>query len=661
MKRLALFIVVMLLGTFSLGTRASVSEPVASMAHMLVREWIGKGQLPVDSDYFGADTMVQGVLAVRVTVRDRGIAMGSGEAVAWELGDIDGFKDLVIPKQLPLMKLVELATQRAIDDVQQSLLNARLDAIKRGVDPEKVKQQTWDDIGFRLKVELQIAVDLEPIERLEGDPPAMVMQRFMPGYHGLWLRASLERQPTLIWPADALAGNLSARSQITAAMAGQKLLITELGRLGQPMNQRSNGVDLRRFRVLHSVDHLAAMPPVILERGLMPLDVDQVTTQSVEQAADILVKHLANRLTALRGTYRPSGDTYEPLRNSPVLQEHLLACLAMARYGQRKPDVFKTMLAAEASNWTQQATGRFDALLETYNRNPTIFDPPAQALLLLCLLEWPLEHAKFDQWRQTLIASLIQLTRDDGTVGQTPQAESDPLATIAAALVTYALAQAYVREPKAGIEPERLGAMLDRLFVEVTQRPDLGVLCWTTLAHDAAAAKLVEVSGQTTWLKERETAFNALLDSLLTRQVRRLDDPGDLSHVLGGMDFKPRTVEGPVIVNWQTAYMLLTLADRIATLANADDVEAEPLDDQTVQAMRQWLLSSQLAVRFMMQLQFDRAEAFYVRNLDETLGGVRLSPDDNRLTIGPSAITLLAMTRMLDATRAMRLTEAKRP
>jgi hypothetical protein len=56
----------------------------------------------------------------------------------------------------------------------------------------------------------------------------------------------------------------------------------------------------------------------------------------------------------------------------------------------------------------------------------------------------------------------------------------------------------------------------------------------------------------------------------------------------------------------------------------------------------EWILSAGLGTRYLAQLMFASPSCFYVRSPDDALGGVRQMLWDNRLSIPPTAMSLLA-------------------
>lgn len=613
-----------------------LTEADARLAHLHAREWIGQGQVPSDVEYYGADRVVTGVWAVRVSVRDRGVLLGRGEAFV---------KPSVQSDSLPLMQLVERAVQRALVSARQRLAERRSRAVAEGADPEQLKPLDWNELGFRLQVQVQIAYKPEPIELLRTDPQTRLLASFTAGSDGLvfgemkQVGTTADSQPTIFWPGDAIAGNLSASNLLTAGLARQGFGVTAMPQLARP-----GGLPLSRFAVMHVVEGQAGMPPTMLQRGLAPLPMDEVTLPRIEQAAAELAEHLGLRIGTLRGTYKPSADLYEPIRPEHLLNEQLVACLALVRYLQRQPHTFGKAMAAAKDNWVQQMVRRFDAILEVWRDQPEQFDTEARALLFLCLVDWPMDFEKLAFWQQELLADLEKWADDILTTSSQPQSqrgEDVPLAS--KALLVTALATAYVRADVAALSDEageQLGRLLDAVFLQVSERPTLAALGWYMLAQDAAGQAMVQRGvAQSAWVDERNAAIADMVRQLLDRQIRQ--PAADAAYLLGGIDFNDGFNGRSATASWQTAYVLLALSDVLAT-------QRGPMIGAT-----DGLLAGQLAARFVMQLQFNGSEMFYVRNVPETRGGVRLSPGDNRLSIGPNAVVLLALTRFLDAAERM--------
>ena len=86
---------------------------------------------------------------------------------------------------------------------------------------------------------------------------------------------------------------------------------------------------------------------------------------------------------------------------------------------------------------------------------------------------------------------------------------------------------------------------------------------------------------------------------------------------------------------WATASYLEAFTDALR-------VARQFGDDQRAQRYER---AVRLAARFVMQLQFRPAEAYYARSQQDTVGGIRTAPADNRLRIDHCQHALMALMK----------------
>ncbi|CAN0459474.1 unnamed protein product, partial [Ectocarpus fasciculatus] len=152
---------------------------------------------------------------------------------------------------------------------------------------------------------------------------------------------------------------------------------------------------------------------------------------------------------------------------------------------------------------------------------------------------------------------------------------------------------------------------------------DGNALPWLALAHDTLRTPWQQADLLTPEdANARSQALAATLDELQEFQIIPRD--GSPADVLGGFDLPPAPPPAPTRPDWRTAPLLMGLA---ATMRLEDDNDNPELGR---------LLTAQAAARFLAQLMFDPADAYYVRAPELALYGVRPALDDNRLTLTPS-------------------------
>ena len=130
------------------------------------------------------------------------------------------------------------------------------------------------------------------------------------------------------------------------------------------------------------------------------------------------------------------------------------------------------------------------------------------------------------------------------------------------------------------------------------------------------------------------------MDALLGVQMTETPELGP-ADVIGGFELghlSGRDANGSSQIGWRTAQILVFLA------AALRQDELTPADRRTSR-----LLACGLAARFLGQLMVDEPSAFYMRSISDVLGGLRLSLWDNRLSVGPAAMALLATSELQEA------------
>lgn len=603
-------------------------------SHRLVEQWVRRGAVP--GERAGA-MRASGVLGVRVTLRSRGLTVGTGTAMR---GDLDAAlklaDDRLVPLPVDLVTLLEPATSEALREVQANLqdrfLGAQLRAARDPNNPDPGALPDLADVGKTLSVDIQIACRPDRIVLAEDAPAGRVFARFAPGYHGLLARD--DRGATFsVWPATALGQNATPNRQVIRLLDGMGLDPTKPERLGRP-----GGVDLYRFEVIHVVRPSLELPPAVLLRGGKILPGRFVDMPTLNNMAERMALHLSSRYIGnarMRGTYHPATDRYHP-ELAPDLQA-TLGMYALVRYAQ-----------------AQRAAGRHDALLNNIDRNAVELvnavvgrqlapdapmDPVTSAFALLTIIEAP-PDAFAPQLRDRVSTMLMDRIDDQGHVRADPDDAASQLPTASAAAVTAALARLYeqTRDPAVADAVARSAAAL---WQRAESRFDVNTLPWVAFTHQHAAHLLAEqgLIDEAT-LQDRDKTLADQLDMIAQLQVveRPVLGPDDVN---GGIVLNPGPEGSPPNPAWQTAQLLSTLA------LCARDEAIVPRRKRA-----DALVTASGAARFIAQLMLDEPNTFGLRNPIDALGGIRLSLYDNTLDLPPTALSLLAVMDLRDTINA---------
>ncbi|MEM6458599.1 MAG: hypothetical protein AAF710_04335 [Planctomycetota bacterium] len=636
---------VVLAAVFSAGGGAArVAEPAVAprldlshglRAHRLVERWTQAGGVPGRRD---ASIRVAGAVAVKVTLRLDGTTMGRGVApradLASQLDEPGG------TGPVDLLDLIEPATAAALEAALQEAQRRGLDEVilaeaeENAVTERRARRLRASDLGPSLSVDLQIAHDPARIVLGDRDADDLFYARFAPGYHGLMTRpAGVEPGATLVWPGTAVAGNLSPQRQVVRLLNRSEMPIDGLAQLA-----RADGVPAYRFEAMHLVRPRPELPVMRLIRGGELLPGRFVDRQTLGGMADRLALHLFGRFTGdgrLRGSYRPARAEYRPEWADD--REAMLACYVLLRYAAEKarqanPERFFEGVADAARRGIEaRLAGRAES-------SATPPDPVADAFALLGVLEAP-PGAFGDAARDAMAAALRDAVDDEGRVSTIDGGSATQAAGTAAVLAALARHAELTRDPDSDAAVAR---MLTTFWTVDGGRLHVNSLPWLALAHDAAAARLV-ADGRLdpAVTATARTKFRQSLELIAQRQVVERPSLGP-ADVLGGIDLAAVTEGGPPAPNWQTAALLSFLA----TAARQEAVV--PPDER-----HGVLLTASGAARFVAQLMMDQPHCFAVRSPDEAVGGVKVSPWNNRLDVMPSAVALLAMIEMEATQRAL--------
>ncbi len=625
-----------------------VAESHAMSAHRLIEQWVQRGGVP--GERAGA-IRTTGLLGVRVTLRAGGITLGTGTALRADrieaLAAVDG-GDVLLPAT-DLVTLLEAATTHAMDNVMARLKDRVFEARLRAQVGGDIDTQATDrsKIGAGLEVDLQIALNPKRLVIREDESSATVYARFAPGFHGLWVNAQAE--PGMLWPATALAGNLSPRRQVMRLLDSAGLDAADSSPLGRPGKP-----GLYRFDVLHVVRPRAGLTPVLLVRGGKLGSGRFVNQEILRSMAEKQARHLLGRFIGqqrVRGSYHPSSGRYDPELADEL--EATLASLAIMRYAraareQGENDPLLQRFENAGAGVVNRVAGRLLALDD-------LDDAVICGLAVLAMLDAP--AAAFEPaLRDRLVAKLVKVASTQADAdGESPLSDSDSVDSEAdsgaedagvsppaeGAVVAAALAGRFAQNHDPALGQVVADALTD-LWAQTDGRFDVFALPWAAEAHWRSAALLVEAG-----LLDAETAaarsatLAAFVDLIDRRQVveRPVLGPSD---VMGGIVLRNGPEGSPPMPSWQTAQVLRFLATALR-------------DDQVVSSMRRAgvMVTASAAARFLGQLMIGDAECFAVPSPAEARGGVRLAFFDHTLDVAPTALTLMAFTQLNATLHAM--------
>lgn len=609
-----------------------VDHSAARRTHNLVQQWVRDGAVPPDEAEGLSEIRVTGAFGVRVTLRLDGLTLGEGSAAR---PDTDTLLDGPGPA-LDLVALLQPAARQAMAAARDRLDRAHFRAVMGQVEGEDgTVAPTLAGIAEQLLVDVQIAHSLEPIQLRQSDDREAVFNHFAPGYHGLRSSvpdADADPDAALVWPATAIARRITPQGQVMQLLDAHGRDAEAIVQLG-----RSNGLPLQRFQVIHLVRPQLHLPVMHLVRGNVPLPPHSIDSRTLEELTSRMAQHLRGRFTSdflVRGTYHPTGDRYDP----PLAEARsaALASYALMRYARHRGravgiDDNGVRSLADAA---RLGAARITRMLMD---QPEPANPATTALVLLTFVDdiTPGEEADLrDSLTDRLLALYdVEDAEVDGFVTRNEEGELESAPMPTRALAAAALAAVYEQTRDQRLVPV-LRQVMQRLWDDHDRSPNAESLPWLALAHHRAGRLLAEDDAARRQLAQRQAALGSLIDRIIDQQVIAPPQLGP-ADVIGGFELEPAPAGAPPQPDWRTAQLLSLLA---VGLREPGIVGDRPVPD--------WALSAGLASRFIAQLMMDEPSSFYVRALDETLGGVRMSLWDNRLAVEPTAMSLLAAVQL---------------
>ncbi|MCC5830913.1 MAG: hypothetical protein JJU36_15815 [Phycisphaeraceae bacterium] len=616
----------------------------ARLAYLQAERWVQRGEL---DDSAQSPLWVADVSGVRIDLRwsvggHPGLHMGSGQAItAPEVGDVVNLMALVREATTEAMRQMNRRYQRAAEAGERRL--------------------SLEDIGARMLVELQIARKPTPISFQGPAELRRITETWAPGYHGIAMERRRPDGGTLksrVWPASALSMNRSAEFQLFSLFNDMEFdIVTASGRR-EALDSllKPGGPQLQRFEVIHVVRPGMHLPVTQLVRGNAPIPAAEIMADSptLTSMAGRMVEHLRKRQREdgrMAGTFEPSLDNL-PSPASPEEAAMMIYAMAARLEWMARYDPDPTQLRQ-----TRQAIRRYlDAFRTDFTAQRDRMDPATAAWCLLAL-SVTTELAERRDLRDQLADYLASLITPDGRfVPKVPdqaregtELRDSVSALLAAALTMHAAISGDAESTDAAtIARARLWT---RVWPDATFGRRVEMLPWLALL-EREAANVPKLARQSIRVPietgENDSTSYSRPAPEMTRTIERLlrlqvtEPPALGPHdVVGGLVLAEAAwTDHAPNPDWRTSYLVLSAAILLQT---PDAVE---LGRRTP-----WLIAAASGAGFLGQLMFDEQNCFYIRNRDNSLGGIRLSLVDNRLAPGPAAMSLLATTELQEAVR----------
>ncbi|MEM6552685.1 MAG: hypothetical protein AAF750_11235 [Planctomycetota bacterium] len=617
-------------------------------AHRTVEAWVvagAVGDLPV------VRSEVPGLVGVRVTLRDRALLVGMGDAYVLDWDATEG--DPQRPAELE--PLLQEATAAAINHARRQMEDAafRQQLARKG---DVGEFADFKRIAPRVLVDVQVGYRPERIVLNAEDPPGVLLERYAAGYHGLRLKGvevfdGAAAEASYEWPATGLSLGMTPLRQFRRLLHGQGLEDRDLVDVALP-----GGPVLSRFEVVHVVRPRRDRRPAALVRGNPAGAGGLLGMAEMQLLCDLLAEQLSGRTLfdgRVYGPYQPHTAKHVPKYSSD--QAAGLTGLALARFAGE-------LERRQAERRAKQQPGdpeiQADPRIEAYAGQARVIGVrlaaavfgedgaegaggaggaggAVAALALLSLSESPgvLADAEAVGLADQLAGHLVGLQRPDGSFVTRPGREREA-SQASAALFLAALSSWLERTADGEALMGLAGGVergLERARERLAVRADVQAAPWLMLAENASARALARGGDAGRGLRLGQLA--AVLEPLVNEHqiaVPPILGPAD---VLGGFLFVEPAFDAAPDPGWRSAVSGLFIA---AALRNTGVV---PADERQAP-----LLALGLAGRFLDKLTLKGAGLFMAIDHRATAGGVRRNLWDTTVTSEATAMTLLALT-----------------
>lgn len=508
-------------------------------------------------------------------------------AVTLRLG---GFRRGVgVSPRLPVCEAVRQAALAALDDAERH---------------GKVDAATFT----RLRIEMEAIGDVSPAPTIPSWSSLQSYRSMQRGVHGLVVRF-MEAQAALR-PSEFIADNTSFQEAVET--------------FAQRANPGGEGVEARFvswFRTAHWCELTPAGEVIELRRGLVVLPPQAVTRDGLAAAIEGVAEYMIYRQRPsgeFAYQYDPSDDVYRD-EVSDVRQAGCAWSLALLA---RDSGGSAALISADRSLQmlnprVTKLEGIDDAAFLRATEGSSKLG--ATALMALALSEHP-QAVQHRALRQRLLAAMLWLHTPSGRfITIFPPSLEETGQDYAPGQALLALARVFEEEPRADIAKSfELALPFCRDYFRKTPAPAFAG--WQSQAFARMAR--------------------------LTQRREYADFAFEMADWLSAQQLDERNCEWPELHGAIDAY-----GDGDVGVATASCLEAftealllaRVLEDE--RRAERYESAVRGAARFVLQLQFRREEAFYVRSPRDCVGGVRAAPWDNRIRIEQCAHALRALLR----------------
>lgn len=471
----------------------------------------------------------------------------------------------------------------------------------------------------------KLGIELEIIGPAESVPIGLdrdgrwtreLCNSFEPGVDGVGV--ALADREGRVTPGTILATNFTP--DLALAAAERQIALTPDVKV-----KRAANIRYFRFRTVHAWQEKGGDRPVRLRRGMVPVNVADLSAERLDRALSDLaeyVRYRCNRDGSFAYCYQPATDRYDD-RNNATAQMWMLATLL--EYGHLRPDNASVTAAAPLLRAT---TANLRPLPDTTNAIYVSFTGHddklgTSAAYLLALLAFE-DRAGLESAIRQLAAGLLSTQEDSGRIGVPDvrpgkAVEATEQADVSAALAILALTRfdRLYPDPRVRLALHRSLAYYGRTLLSSNDTTVVAL-------HARALAESYRTSRDP---RTSELVFR-LVDRLIGSRVA--DEAGDRPELVGGIDLA------------RGGRLGISTADAVAAIA--DGVELARLVGDTKRAGG-YERALRPAVRFVLQLAFKPAECYYVRSPRDVAGGFRSAPWDHTIPIDNCARAMAGMVR----------------
>ena len=476
------------------------------------------------------------------------------------------------------------------------------------------------DLVGRLTIEVEAAGEPVPLDitadRLLAGPVEAYVEA---GIHGL--RLTVGDRSVRLCPSQLVAHNTPLSKAVVE-------LASKLTASPDELKQAK----VFRFRTTHWVELRPGGDVIELCRGMVPVPLEAVTSESLDAAVSRLADYLAYRqLPTGRFTcvYMPADDKYTEADDEAAQAEAAWAVCAAARRNSGKA----ASAADRAAGWL---AGRIVGLTGHEGAGFVRTPDDANKLSVTALTCLALtDHPRADDSRakrDLLIGGMLWLQRPDGRfLTAFPPAEVLGTQETAPGLALLALARAQEQAPQQRIM-KALDSALPFYRELFTRNPSPDFAAW----HIQAFARMARLAK-----RDDFAAFVfAMADALVAVQLNESNCPWP--DKWGGFAPAPAAMVGAA-----SAPYLSALCEALVLARGVKDADRTKRYERTVR----------LGARLILQLSFRPEETYYVRSTKDTVGGIRTTLIDDTIRIDYCAEAMLALMR---ATETMEGETSKR-